>query len=90
MKLREWLKAATVDPNDPRNALLRELLRAQAASQGGVPGIWGEAGGSLFRLDLLDELALGSDRLAAKRAEFLRKRWESGPYRHGQPVTGSV
>ncbi|KAK9808578.1 hypothetical protein WJX72_000007 [[Myrmecia] bisecta] len=87
MKLREWLKSAAVDPNDPRNALVLELLKAQAA-QDGRPGIFGELGGSGFRLDLVDELALGSDRLALKRADFLKKRWESGPMRHGQPATG--
>jgi coiled-coil and C2 domain-containing protein 2A len=76
-----------VDPNDPRNAALLELLKAQEAQSG-------TALNGLFRLDVPPAVALlppgqggggGGGAVAYRvhgmRLEFLARRWRSGPYR---------
>eukprot|EP00798_Chlamydomonas_sp_ICE-L_P015519 gene15520-21608_t len=72
-----WLGHNKIDPNDPRNAALMELLKAHEAQHGGVVG-------DLFRLDLFPDIALPEDRASSKRFNFLSRRWNSGPYRNSR------
>eukprot|EP00879_Flechtneria_rotunda_P017698 GHRR01018550.1.p1 GENE.GHRR01018550.1~~GHRR01018550.1.p1 ORF type:complete len:809 (+),score=288.09 GHRR01018550.1:245-2428(+) len=78
----KWLAGQLVDPNDPRNAMVLELLRArEAAAHGSSMGHGGCTVPGLFRLDLWGELLLGVDRVANQRASFIKQRWQAGPYR---------
>lgn len=76
-----------IDPNDPRNAALLELLKAQEAQAG-------SALDGLFRLDVPPGIALlprgrsahdansaVANRVHGMRLEFLSRRWRSGAYR---------
>jgi hypothetical protein len=36
----KWLGQNTIDPNDPRNAPLMELMKAQEATSGGTVCVW--------------------------------------------------
>eukprot|EP00775_Hariotina_reticulata_P004277 gene4277-4531_t len=76
----KWLSHQLIDPNDPKNALLLELLHArEAAAQNNAVASTGRAG-DLFRLDMMGQLALAVDRVADQRAAFIRQRWQAGPY----------
>jgi hypothetical protein len=119
----KWLLKRQLDPNDPRNVLLLELLRTwEAAASGGSIGgaaglfrwggayaglgaaVWMPLGSShncrcadsaclvalrlprccLFccpRLDVPGGALLGVDRVADRRAAFIKQRWLAGPYR---------
>ncbi|KAI8465651.1 MAG: hypothetical protein J3K34DRAFT_487137 [Monoraphidium minutum] len=81
----KWLRRQPLDPNDPRNAALLELLRARDA---GGSGGGGQAPSDLFRLGVLPDLALAADRPSDTRAAFLRRRWDTGALRQAD-VGGS-
>lgn len=50
----KWLNTHSIDPNDPRNAPLLELMRANEATSGGMS--------DLFRLDVFPDVAIEEDR----------------------------
>lgn len=54
-QLLKWLNQNVLDPNDPRNAPLLELMRAHEATSGGM--------GDLFRLDVFPDVAIEEDRM---------------------------
>ncbi|KAF6253870.1 hypothetical protein COO60DRAFT_1642856 [Scenedesmus sp. NREL 46B-D3] len=83
----KWLSQELLDPNDPRNAALLELLRTRsAAASSGAAGPGGAP--DLFRLDLAPELALAVDRAADQRVTFIKQRWHAGPYRGPSGASG--
>lgn len=67
------LAQTLLDPNDPRNAPLIELMQVQEAQQAGPS--------DRFRLDVLTDVALRGSRSVEKRIEFLQKRWQAGAFR---------
>ncbi|KAJ9514810.1 hypothetical protein QJQ45_028482, partial [Haematococcus lacustris] len=69
----KWISQNTIDPNDPANAPLLELMRAHEASSGGL--------GDVFRLDDFPDIAIPQDRNQGKRSTFLNRRWAAGPFR---------
>ncbi|GAX76484.1 hypothetical protein CEUSTIGMA_g3929.t1 [Chlamydomonas eustigma] len=73
-QLLSWLNSNKIDPNDPRNAALMELLKAQEAQNG-------TSLGGLFRLDVPPAVSLSELRMHSKRFNFLTRRWGSGQYR---------
>ena len=50
MQIMKWLAANVIDPNDPRNAPLLELLKTHEANTGAL--------GDLFRLDIFPDVAM--------------------------------
>lgn len=49
-QIMKWLSANVIDPNDPRNAPLLELLKTHEANTGLL--------GELFRLDIFPDVAM--------------------------------
>ncbi|KAG2484062.1 hypothetical protein HYH03_017082 [Edaphochlamys debaryana] len=68
-----WLAEHVIDPNDPRNAPLLELLKTQEAAASAL--------GELFRLDIFPDVAMREDRSSDKRMSVLARRWQTGIYR---------
>ncbi|KAG2451720.1 hypothetical protein HYH02_003500 [Chlamydomonas schloesseri] len=72
-QIMRWLADNVIDPNDPRNAPLLELLKTHEAASGAL--------GDLFRLDIFPDVAMKDDRVADKRMSVLARRWQAGIYR---------
>ncbi|GFR45894.1 hypothetical protein Agub_g7350 [Astrephomene gubernaculifera] len=72
-QIMRWLSEHVIDPNDPRNAPLLELLKTQEAHAGAL--------GEVFRLDIFPDVAMRDDRTADKRMAVLSRRWQAGIYR---------
>ena len=68
-QLAEWLKHSEIDPLDPRNAQLLDLLRAREAA----PSLRHR-----FRIDVADEVKIGDALSGKKRELMLKYRWERG------------
>ncbi|GLC45379.1 hypothetical protein PLESTM_001726300, partial [Pleodorina starrii] len=72
-QIMRWLADHVIDPNDPRNAPLLELLKTHEANASAL--------GDLFRLDIFPDVAMREDRAAARRMKVLERRWKAGIYR---------
>ncbi|EFJ49224.1 hypothetical protein VOLCADRAFT_90164 [Volvox carteri f. nagariensis] len=72
-QIMRWLNEHVIDPNDPRNAPLLELLKTHEANASAL--------GDLFRLDIFPDVAMREDRAAARRMNVLQRRWLAGIYR---------
>ncbi|GLI71606.1 hypothetical protein VaNZ11_016870 [Volvox africanus] len=72
-QIMRWLNEHVIDPNDPRNAPLLELLKTHEANASAL--------GDLFRLDIFPDVAMKEDRAAARRMNVLQRRWQAGIYR---------
>ncbi|GIL90780.1 hypothetical protein Vretifemale_18510, partial [Volvox reticuliferus] len=72
-QIMRWLNEHVIDPNDPRNAPLLELLKTHEANASAL--------GDLFRLDIFPDVAMKEDRAATRRMHVLQRRWQAGIYR---------
>lgn len=82
---RAWLVREHLDPNDPRNASLLELLDATAGSciDDNAQSSASAARSGLFRLELPPDAALTVDRTGDQRTTFIKQRWRAGMARGG-------
>ena len=73
--LASWLKLADIDPNDPRNADMMELLRTREAVLDSK---------RLFRVGIAEEIKIGDGFTGKKREMLIKARWERG-FRGSKP-----
>lgn len=84
VQIMRWLAEHIIDPNDPRNAPLLELLKTHEASSGLL--------GDLFRLDIFPDVAMRVGARPGLRAGCvgypLSFGWRPGKWRSGtqQPL----